>query len=302
MSARGICSPAHLAFAIVLCATAANAQSWAPAPGEARALLPAPNATGAIAGAELVCDAQIWTLALRRSAGGTLNAAARAQLTIGTRSFDAERAEPEDGSTLIVPPAALDAMRIGSRLTVEIGDDTATFSLSGSLRAIAAAEELCTPRVMPTENSVGLTPYSSYLALAEKLRADDIADFSASTTIRPRTRAGMVELDGGRRLLFAELCGSSWYYGTSGCSLAGFAPQPGGDPEAASGWRQVYETEGVFLYVDPDNDVDGWPDLRAIPLKEGDEMRWRWTGDGYAPAANLLEAQGGTGVIEGLRR
>jgi hypothetical protein len=86
----------------------------------------------------------------------------------------------------------------------------------------------------------------------------------------------------GRRLLVTELCGSAWYYGVSGCSMAGYAPVDGKDPGEPEGWRPVYESEGVFLYVDPDIVSDGWPGLIAIPAKGDGETRWRWNGKRYS--------------------
>src|SRR5690606_16027505 len=92
--------------------------------------------------------------------------------------------------------------------------------------------------------------------------------------------------DAERRLLFAELCGSTWYYGISGCGLAGFAPVAGEDPETPQGWRLVYESEGVFLYLDPNTSVGGWPVLVSLPMKAGDEeTRWLWNGDAYEAQA-----------------
>ncbi len=96
-----------------------------------------------------------------------------------------------------------------------------------------------------------------------------------------------------------QLCGSSWYFGDSGCNVAGFAQQ-GADQE----WKQVFDSEGVFLFDDPDHLVSGWPDLTAIPLKSGyDEYRWAWDGAAYAlvkaPDGALPEGDAATDMGDG---
>jgi hypothetical protein len=186
------------------------------------------------------------------------------------------------------------------------GTDEIRIPLTGSRRAITAAQQLCSQPHMPLKNSVPLTAYSSYLLLAKALRKSDIADFAMSTSSAPRLRAGMVEIGDGRRLLFTELCGSTWYYGSSGCNVTGFAPVEGEDPATPKGWREVYETEGVYLYTDPETSHDGWPDLLAYSMPQpGDPVRWVWKDDAYALVDQTAQAQGsdGSSVMEApLRR
>jgi len=288
--ARQIPRRALLAFAAsTFVAAPASAQDvWAASEFEASITLPAPEPGSPVRGAVLSCAAQVWTLVLSLDTDALVAGAdGTAVLAVPRETFEAPSKALPAGIEITVPHRALEPIKAATRLSItfEGGTDEIRFPLTGSRRAINAAEGLCTPRVMPLANSVPLTPYSSYLMLARKLRKSDIDDFVLSTTAEPKLRAGMVEIGEGRRLLFVELCGSTWYYGVSGCNLAGYAPVEGEDAAEPEGWRPVYETEGVFLYVDPNAATDGWPDLIAIAAKTGDEeTRWRWTGGEYAIA------------------
>lgn len=254
--------------------------------GEAVAVMPAPQRGSPFTGGRVECAGQVWTMVLSTEPGATVEGASgTAVLSFPRGNFPGPSSEVEGGVEITVPHAALEPLMASNLLTLrfEGGSSESRFPLAGSRRAITAADGHCTPREMPLFNSVALTPYSSYLELARRLRRDDIRDFELSTATQPTLRAGMVEIDQTRRLLFGELCGSTWYYGSSGCGLAGFAPVPGGDAETPEGWRTVYESEGVFLYVDPNESVDGWPVLVSLPRRAGDEeTRWRWNGEAYA--------------------
>lgn len=276
---------AVLAAMAALPSAAAAQAAWTASEFEARITLPAPQPGSQVTGATMSCAEQVWTLTLLTEPGaGILVTEGTATLTVPRETFEAPAKAVAGGLEITVPHRALEPLKAATRLAIGLpgGTQEVRFSLAGSRRAITAAEVRCTQRPMPLANSVPLTRYSSYLLLARELRRSDIADFVLSTASQPSLRAGMVEIGDGHRLLFAELCGSTWYYGVSGCNLAGYAPVEGGDPRQPEGWRPVYETEGVFLYVDPNAASDGWPDLVAIPAKAGtEEMRWRWTGDGY---------------------
>jgi hypothetical protein len=264
---------------------AAAQSTWTAADFEARITLPAPLPGSPVTAATLSCAEQVWTLVLSLEADAVVEGAeGTVTLALPRETFDAPSKALPAGIEIVVPSRVLEPIRAATRLTIAFaGGDEVSFPLTGSRRAINAAEALCTQRVMPLVNSIPLTPYSSYLPLTREIRRADIADFAVSTGSEPRLRAGMVEIGEGRRLLFSELCGSNWYYGVSGCNLSGYAPVEGQDGRAPEGWRQVYETEGVFLYIDPDTASEGWPDLIAIPAKtDGADLRWRWDGRGYA--------------------
>jgi len=298
-------------FAAALGAGAAHAQSWSHVEGEARAALPRPAPATDFASAELACEGQSWTLTLTPVERlGLDDLEGSMALLVGTRRFDAEARAMDAKLALGVPYAAIEPLRSANRLVIEKSDATELlrFPLAGSRRAITAAEALCSPRQLPSANRIELTPYSSYLQLARKLRRDDIADFRLSTSAEPTIRAGILEWTPQRRALFAELCGSSWYYGSSGCSIVGFVAEAGGDPAEPKAWRLAYESEGAHLYVDPDQTSGGWPDLQAYPVRQGDPLRYRWTGGAYqvtrqAPGpAPLSAARDDDGVVGGLRR
>jgi hypothetical protein len=102
----------------------------------------------------------------------------------------------------------------------------------------------------------------------------------------------MAEFDDGRRVLFTRLCGSSWYYGASGCNITGFAPDAKGD-----GWRVVYDSENVHLHTDPRAVTDGWPDIVTLPVRTGGAgLVWRWDGKAYALKGELPEDDGDAGA------
>jgi hypothetical protein len=275
---------------------AAAQDAWVADEFEARITLPDPEPGSPVTGGTMSCAEQVWKLSLATTIDAIVagaNGTAEIGLFLGT--FPAPSKAVPAGIEITVPKEVLEPLKRGTRLVVGFdgGTDEVRFRLAGSRRAITAAEALCSQRRMPVANSVPLTPYSSYLLLAKALRESDIADFATSTAAEPRLRAGMVEIGGGRRLLFTELCGSTWYYGNSGCSLIGYAPADGKDPQTPEGWRKVYDTEGVFLYVDPETSSGGWPDLLAYSATEaGEPARWTWNGSEYVLADAPLRAQG----------
>src|SRR5262249_17854730 len=112
---------------------------------------------------------------------------------------------------------------------------------------------------------------------ATALLADEIKLFRNFTSIDPVVSTVVLELGAEKRLLFASLCGSKSYFGSSGCSLTGYAA----DGVADEG-KKVYETEGVLLYLDPGQSADGWPNLATLPVVGGTEpTHWAWSGEAY---------------------
>lgn len=287
-----------LAFAALIVVTAqVGAQPldrWTADEREARASLPAPRGGGGISGA-LSCAAQRWTLTLE-TAQEALRAAygAAATLMIDSRGFDVAFSADGNLLTARIPSEAIEPLKSGLRLEIRPGDaaDPAVFSLRGSNVAITTAQERCSPRDMSAYQAVTFTPYSSHINLARQLRADDIEAFAASTASQPQVSAAMVELGEGRRLLFTRLCGSSWYYGLSGCNITGFAPEAGGDADGEQDetgqWQAVYDTENVLLHLERRSLSLGWPDLVTLPVRgAGTGLVWRWDGRAYALKGEL---------------
>ena len=284
---------------VALVATPASAQTVWTAPDDmtfaSYAMLPAPESGTPVTGGVLLCDAQVWTLSLALLPGETIEGAnGRATLTARGEPFSVSSALGNATIDLHVPFQALEPMKAGTRLQLafEGAERPVRFALTGSRRAITAVEGACSPRQLPVENRIDLIAASPHLETGRRLRADDIRDFVISTNILPELRVAYLDLDGRRQLLFTEICGSSWYYGVSGCNVAGHArlsPAAAGNasPEGSAGpdlegWEMVFESEGVHLYTEPDKLRDGWPDLVAIPLKPGFEDKlWTWNGRGY---------------------
>lgn len=283
-------------------AGAQAADRWLADEVEASAALPLPRGDAAVTGAAMSCAAQRWTLRLEFE-GDTVPAGGAATMVVDGRSFALDMAVEGGGLAASVPREAIEPLKDGLRLAVGLsGADTAdelAFPLRGSRIAISAAQERCSLRDMSAYRPVTLTPYSSYINLARRLRADDIDAFALSTASQPEVSVAMTELGEGRRLLFTRLCGSSWYYGLSGCNITGFAPDANAqarddDEDVAEGpqWRAVYDTENVLLHLDPKSFSHGWPDLVTLPVRAaGAGLIWRWDGRAYALKGELPEEE-----------
>lgn len=264
---------------------------WLAAENEASATLPAPRDSEAIAGASLSCKAQRWTLRIVPAAGIDV-AAGAAVLDVDGKAFDIAFAADGDGIDARLPAEALEPLRADIRMTIDLSPPLETalgdpvFALRGSRVAIDAVASRCSLRDMDGYTPVTFTPYSSYMTIAQDLRKADIEAFAVSTASQPKVDAAMAEFGGDRRVLFTRLCGSSWYFGASGCNITGFAPD-GGD-----GWRAVYESENVHLFTDPRSASDGWPDIATLPAGlKGIARLWRWTDKGYEFAGELPDEQ-----------
>lgn len=284
---------ACLALALGQHAAAQDANRWLADEGEARAVLPSPGGSKRVTTASLSCVAQRWNLRFELEEKPA-TADGPAVLTIDAQPFELS-VSAEDGALIArVPRPVLVPLKNGLRMQITFpgaaGD--ATFSLRGSKLAIDAVEENCSLRDMSAYTPLTFTPYSSYAGLARELRADDIAAFVTSTTAQPQVSVAMVELGEGRRLLFTRLCGSSWYYGLSGCNITGFAPDAPAeaDGDARPAWRAVYDTENVALHLDRKSLSHGWPDLVTLLARGGGmALVWRWNGQRYALKGELPE-------------
>lgn len=265
---------------------------WQADETEAAAALPLPEGAG-LAGARLSCAEHRWTLALTTETP-VAETRSDATLIVDGKSFASEAIAAGTLISIPVPYGAIEPIALGLRMIVSLAQPPGgsvgevTFSLRGSQDAIAAIEERCSPPDMSAYDEVTFTPYSSYLNLVRELRADDIESFRLATRSEPEIAASMLELGGGRRLLFTRMCGSSWYYGISGCNVTGFAStgpaalaegsaEHGEEGLAVEEWQPVYDSEGVKLYRDPAAQTGGWPDLVTLPLRgRGEARRWRW--------------------------
>ena len=288
---RGASLLPSILAALLLAAEPATAQTvWTAPEGQSYAMLPAPQKGTPVTGGVMLCDQQIWTLSLATEPGAEIEGAdgTATLIALGQR-FTVQSSRSDRSIDLIVPYDALEPMKASSRLQIELGGDNKPirFALTGSRRAITAVEQNCSPRQLPTENLIELETASVYLELGRRLRAEDIRDFIISTNQLAELQVAMLELEGDRRLFFVEICGSSWYYGVSGCNISGFARFSAGASDPAEldldGWEPVFESEGVHLYREPGQSNDGWPNLVTIPLKPGfPDKLWTWTGQRYA--------------------
>ena len=273
------------------------ADRWEPVAGEAAITLPDPLQAKGIAGASLRCAEQKWSLSLTLDPDAIARPGEMAaKLFVGAQVFEAVTKAENGGLSVPVAGLALAPLKAGTRAKVTIeGTEPAleaVFPLRGSKVAIEAAEPFCSKRDMSGYERIGLTPYSSYLLEARELRKDEIRLFRKATTAEPVVSAAKSVMQDGRSLLFVELCGSSWYYGASGCNAAVFARL-----SDAAEWKQVYDAEGADLYLDSSALVDGWPNLIALPKKGGgDEVLWAWGGDGYAVSEGNAVATGPEGA------
>lgn len=300
-AAAAILRRSFLAAVVAGTATPVFAQSperWQVLDGEAQATLPKPRQSENVTALTLTCEARRWTLTLDMEGPTSLQ---QATLTVDHKPYELARTAANEGTiSFRVPRAALEPLKSAVRaelsLTNEADTDTApptlALSLRGSHRAISALQERCTPRDMSAYDTVTFTPYSSYLELARSLRESDIATFELATASKPRLTAAMAEFGEGRRVLFTRLCGSSWYFGRSGCNITGFAfdafaNKRDGDTYEAQ-WRVVYDTENALVHTDPNAATDGWSDLVTLPVAGGGEGKiWRWSETHYVRYATL---------------
>lgn len=276
----------RLAMAALLGAGLASAapahadDRWQEAAGGATAILPVPTRASGIVGGSLSCAHQQWTLILRTApAAPGLEATEPGKVSVGADAFEAQASVGGGTIRLQIGKAALDPLRRGSRMSVAVGRDAplkADFSLAGSRAVLDAIQPRCSPVDMAPYRAVSLSAADTDVAAAAALLDEEIKLFRAFTGKEPVVSAVLVPLDEGRRLLFASLCGSSAYYGRSGCTLRGFAA--GGE---GAQWAEVYNTEGLVLYLHPDKARDGWPDLATLPGGSDEPSYWVWNADAY---------------------
>jgi len=253
---------------------------WEEAGSGAVAILPVPLKASLVQGGSLVCAEQRWTLRLRTEARPGAAAPIATEVAVDGRK---KISDATQGPTLVEIPIdsdTLDRLKRGSSFAVRIGSERdapgATFSLRNSRKSIDAVAPRCSPVEMKGYDHVTLIESSAEVGTVETLLADEIRLFRQATSSTPRIATARIAGGGERELLFANLCGSSWYYGRSGCTLFGYArTSPSAD------WREVYHSEGMGLYVEHQAVPDGWPELATLQVDGVESMHWRWDGSRY---------------------
>lgn len=274
-------------------ATASSGDRWAADETEARASLPLPAGDANVAGATLSCAAQRWKLEITLSS--PLEAGkGEAELRVDGNGFAATVAGAGKVLSIDTPRTAIAPLKRGLRLEIGLPEAFAdvagelAFSLRGSSAALAAVEERCTLRDMSAYHPVEFATPSIYDAIVRNLRAGDITAFADATASQPQVSAALALFEEGRRVLFTRLCGSSWYFGRSGCNITGYVR----DDSGGTGWRAVYDTENVAIHIDPRAQSAGWPDLATLPMQAGGTaLLWRWDGEAYRLAGELPEEE-----------
>lgn len=273
--------PITFAFAL-LAASPASASSWQEAGSGAVAILPPPEKAAGITGASLFCAEQSWSFLLRLEPGRLASDTNMSGvLTTGGTRF-AVVGLPNNGQ-LVVPlaPDMLAPIKSFTRMKIEIGDKDrgvkAEFALAGSRAAIDRITPRCSPVDMSAYERVALMETDPAVAEARTQLADEAKLFREATGREPAYAASKLELADGKALLLASVCGSTRYYGESGCSIFGFVRLKPQDE-----WRLAYDTEGVQLYLDRKAEKDGFPALLTLPMTGAAEpSRWEWSGTTY---------------------
>lgn len=274
-----------VASTLAATATIAVAQSlvrWEIAVGSATAFLPPPVETRGIDAVQLACAEQRWTLLLRMSREAGVEAGSLPARLVATGvEFALEAKRTPRGYEARVPREALDPLKRGNVMAVTLGEGEgvagAELSLRGSRDAIEAIAPLCTPKDMSAYETVALVADGAAVEAATRLMQKEIRLFRNATGKSPEVRATFLDVAEGKVLLFVTICGPGGYFGDTGCNYTVHAAEDGGE------FAQVYNTEGVGMYLDPAPAASGWPNLVTLPLGEDEEIAWAWNGAGYAP-------------------
>jgi hypothetical protein len=272
----GFCAAAFL-LAGALSATAGD--RWEEAGSGAVAILPVPLKATNITGGSFSCAEQRWSFRLRVE---TTSAVPRQETTVAVAIDGADFPAKVDWSpgvvTISVPFEMLDLLKAGNRLSFAFDSEPATvFSLRGSRVVLDAVAPRCSEVDMSAYQSVALSETDQAIGTAAKLMAEESALFREATGKQSVLAAASFKVAPDAEMVFASLCGSSRYYGESGCTLSGFARQG-----ASGDWREVYNSEGMALYLNPKTSAGGWPDLITLAPNGGAEpSHWMWTGLAY---------------------
>lgn len=289
--------PIEAAFLAVLASAvpagaASAADQWQEAGSGAVALLPKPQSAKGIASATLYCIEQRWSFLFRvDGASGATPEPAAGILTVGGEPFPVEAAAHNGALDVAVPFEILQPLREAARMGVVIGEGgtrwEATFSLKGSRVTIDAIAPRCSQVDMSAFERVVLSTTDPAVTVAATLLAEEAGLFRAWAGVSPELAAASVELADGKALLFASLCGSTSYYGLSGCTVAGFA-RAGAEAQ----WTLAYNTEGALIHLDRSAANGGFPTLVSLPMVGSTTpSHWVWTGEAYELREEVMAEQ-----------
>ncbi|MDQ6434062.1 hypothetical protein RB623_08380 [Mesorhizobium sp. LHD-90] len=284
------------AFGMVCLAVLAGAPAamagdrWEEAGSGAVAILPVPGKAAAITGGSLVCAEQRWSLRLRLDRSVEALSSQQAKVSVDGESF---LVLAETGPDVLSLPASyemIDAMKAGGLLVVAAGARTdgpaATFPLKNSRTVIEAIAPRCSQVDMSAYEQASLSETDPAVERARPLLAEETKLFRQATTATPKLAAAHLDRGQGREMLFATLCGSSWYYGRTGCTLFGYIRAT-----PAEEWREAYNSEGMALYIDASASSGGWPNLVTLEAAGGAEpIQWKWNGERYELRDPLVAA------------
>lgn len=267
------------------------ADRWEEAGSGAVAILPEPAQANGVTGGSLACAEQRWSLRLRLDAAAAPQLGKEGVVTAGEDRFTVPVASDGTVATLDLPYDALEGLKNGTRMIVALAEGKkpagATFSLRNSKKVIEAIAPRCSQIDMTGYDRLAFEDIGIAVEEARPLVAEDVAEFREATTTEPKIAAGRLDLPEGRALLYASLCGSTWYYGASGCTVIIHARA-----QAGGAWQQALSSEGVALYVDRANSNGGMPNLVTLPLVNGLEpLNWVWTGQAYELREQVLAEQ-----------
>ncbi|CAG0957687.1 hypothetical protein RHIZO_00532 [Rhizobiaceae bacterium] len=271
-------------------AAAPVADRWQQAGSGAVALLPKPQSAKGIASATLYCIEQRWSFLFRvDDASGETPASGI--LAVGGEPFAVEAAGRNGALDVEVPFEILQPLREAARMGVVFGESgakrEATFSLKGSRDTIDAIAPRCSQVDMSAFERVVLSPADPAVAVASTLLAEEAGLFRAWSGTNPEMAAASVDLGEGKALLFASLCGSTSYYGLSGCTIAGFARAGAG-----AEWKLAYNTEGSLIHLDRSAANGGFPNVVSLPMVGSTTpSHWVWTGEAYELREEVMAEQ-----------
>jgi hypothetical protein len=268
------------------------AEIWEEGGSGAVAILPDARYPQGITGGSLFCSEQQWGFMFRTEASRPLpDNGTAGSITVRGEPYPFA-AEVKPGSVhAAVPASILEGLKSGTSMAVTVGTGetklAAVFNLDASRRVIEAIAPRCSQIDMAGYDRVTLSEMSLAVISAKPLLEEELKLFRQATGKQPALAAEFIDVGPGRQLMFASICGSTAYYGDSGCNLNGFA-MTADEPE----WREVYNTEGMHLFLDPNAANGGWPNLVTLPVVGGTQpTHWIWGGDRYMLRDQLISEE-----------
>lgn len=269
-----------LAASLGMSAPALASDLWEEAGSGAVAILPVPVKASSITGGSLVCAEQRWSLRLRTDDRVASSGSVQAKLTVDEESFPVMAEQQPSLITVPISYEMIEGLKSGSGLAISLGSaqgaPAADFALRDSRKVLEAIAPRCSQVDMSAFEQVSLSETDPAVERARPLLAEETKLFREATSATPKLAATHLDRGQGHEMLFATLCGSSWYYGRTGCSLFGYIR-----PTPADEWRQAYNSEGMGLYIDPKISNGGWPDLVTLEQSGVEQIHWKWNGSQY---------------------